>query len=66
MPPPPFTKYFATPLPALVAGEKYVTIGLGPPTLEKLPPSLSVPVQSCVRIIALKNEQWIIFLGPSV
>ena len=39
---PPFSKCFATPLPALVGGEKNLVIDFGPPphTLEMLPPSL--------------------------
>ena len=37
---PPPLRYLATPLPALIVGEKNQVIGFGPLTLEMLPPSL--------------------------
>ena len=46
--PPPFFKFLATPLPALVVGEENLVIGFGPPpTLEVLPPSLFVNACIC-------------------
>ena len=38
----PLLKFLAMPQPALVVGEENLVIGFGPPTLEMLPPSLSV------------------------
>ena len=37
---PPFLKFLATSLPAVVVGEENLIIGFGPLTLEMLPPSL--------------------------